>query len=274
MRKVSAVVESSGLSHIGPVREDNQDSIHLTDGLQQPGANRLFAVADGMGGYSHGAIASSTAIEKMVECLGPEDARLNPRRFQQGVELANMTVYRKAQQLGVGRMGTTLTAAFISGEDLHLIHIGDCRAYLVREGRAICLTSDHTAVGDLVRAKLIPPEKVRTHAQRSILTRAIGISLFVRPEILRIKLQKHDHLILCSDGLWSVIQDHEFAQAVKDSLSIDQVSQRLVDLALQRATDDNASVVAVHIRELHPQIMGPQEPVKTGWFPGWKKRAK
>ncbi len=268
------VVESSGLSHVGLVREDNQDAIHLSDGLPGLEANWLFAVADGMGGYVHGALASSVAIEKMVEGLGGKETKITPRTLQRSLEAANLSVYRKAQQLGAGRMGSTLTAAIISSGDLHLVHVGDSRAYLVREGQATCLTSDHTAVGDLVRAKLIPPEKVRTHAQRSILTRAIGISLFVRPEILRFKLQKDDHLILCSDGVWSVVLDDEFAQAVGSSFSIDQVSRTLMDLALERKTDDNVSVVAVHIRELHSQAVDSQEPDKKGWFFGRKKKAK
>ncbi len=274
MRKVIPVVESSGLSHVGLVREDNQDSIHLSDGLAGLEANWLFAVADGMGGYAHGALASSVAIEKMVEGLCREETKITPRALQRSLENANLSVYRKAQQLGAGRMGSTLTAAIISGEDLHLVHVGDSRAYLVRGGQSTCLTSDHTAVGDLVRAKLIPPERVRTHAQRSILTRAIGISMFIRPEISRVKLQRGDHIILCSDGVWSVVLDEEFAQAVETSLSIDQISRTLVDLALQREADDNVSVVAVHIRELQSQAMDSQEADKKGWFFGRKKKAK
>jgi PPM family protein phosphatase len=266
------VVESSGLSHAGPVREDNQDSIHLSDGLCDPEESRLYVVADGMGGYSHGAVASSLAIEKLVEGLEDGKTKMSPGNFQRGVERANLSVYKKAQQLGAGRMGTTLTAVLITGQDLHLIHVGDCRAYLVRDGRSICLTADHTTVGDLVRAKLIPPEKVRTHSQRSILTRAIGIGLFVRPDISRLRLQQGDYLIICSDGVWSVIQDDEFAEIVQNSLGIDQVSQDLLNLALQRETDDNVSVVAVHIRELRPAAGTSQDWVKERRPFRWMKR--
>jgi protein phosphatase len=266
------VVESSGLSHVGPVREDNQDSIHLSDGLCDPEKSRLFVVADGMGGYSHGAVASSLAIEKLVEGLSDGKSKMSPGSFQRGIDRANLSVYKRAQQLGAGRMGTTLTAAIISGEDLHLVHVGDCRAYLVRDGRSVCLTSDHTTVGDLVRAKLISPEKVRTHAQRSILTRAIGTGLFVRPDISRLRLQHDDHLILCSDGVWSVVQDDEFSDIVENSLGIDQISQNLVNLALQRETDDNVSVVAVHIRELGPATGISQDWVKESWLFSRKKR--
>ena len=246
------MIESSGLSHIGPVREDNQDSIHLPDGNQPAEAGLLYAVADGMGGYTHGAVASALAIEKLAETLYQGNSRPNPKSLRRGVESANLSIYRTAERLGAGRMGTTLTAAYIFENTMHLVHVGDSRAYLVRDRQATCLTADHTTVGDMVRTRLIPADKVRTHSQRSILTKSVGIGLFVKPDISKHKLQEEDYLILCSDGVWSVIQDEEFAQSVMESKGVDQVSQKLVNLALDRKTDDNASVIAIHIRELHP----------------------
>jgi len=246
------VIESSGISHIGLVREDNQDFIHLPDGLHSPGSGLLYAVADGMGGYSHGAVASSLAVQKMTESLYGGHGRPNPRNLRRGIENANLSIYKTAQRLGAGRMGTTFTAAYILDDTLHLVHVGDSRAYLVRDQRATCLTSDHTMVGDLVRSKLISADKVRTHNQRSILTRSVGLGMFVRPDLAQYKLQKEDYYILCSDGVWAVVQDEEFARVVYDSSGIDQVSQNLVNLALERETDDNVSVVAIHVRELSP----------------------
>jgi protein phosphatase len=147
-------------------------------------------------------------------------------------------------------MGTTLTAAYILGNRLYLAHVGDSRAYLIRDGNAVCLSADHTTVGDMVRSKLLSPDKIRTHAQRSVLTKAIGVSLFVQPDITEHRLQEGDHLILCSDGVWSVIEDRDFARAVSDASSIEHISQQLVEWAIQNETDDNASVVAIHINKL------------------------
>jgi serine/threonine protein phosphatase PrpC len=274
LRKSLPVIESSGLSATGPVRQDNQDAIHMPDKGCPADAGQLFAVADGMGGYSAGGVASAMAIEKLIEALPYEEKKLSRGNLRRGVEYANLSVYRAAERMGAGRMGTTLTAAYIREDDLQLVHVGDSRAYLVREQRATCLTTDHTTVGEMVRMKLLPPEKVRTHAQRSILTRAIGIGMFVKADITHIKLKEGDCLILCSDGVWSVIQDDEFARIVTESRRVDQVSRKLVELALSRESDDNASVVAIHIRELSPASAKPRGPSITGWLQKRRKMAR
>jgi PPM family protein phosphatase len=252
LSKFLPVIECSGLSDTGLVREDNQDSIHLPEGTHPPELGLLYAVADGMGGYTHGAMASALAIQRLAETLYNGNGKPNPKSLRRGVESANLSIYKAAERLGAGRMGTTLTAAYILEDALHLVHIGDSRAYLIRDQQATCLTADHTTVGDLVRTRLIPADKVRTHSQRSILTKSVGIGLFVKPDISRHKLHEKDYLILCSDGVWSVIQDEEFAQSVMESKGVDQVCQNLVNLALDRQTDDNVSVVAVHVQELSP----------------------
>jgi len=265
------VVECSGLSDIGPVREDNQDSIHLPSVNHPPELGLLYVVADGMGGYTHGAVASALAIQKLTETLFNGIGKPTPKSLRRGVESANLSIYKEAERLGAGRMGTTLTAAYIFEDALHLVHVGDSRAYLVRDRRATCLTADHTTVGDLVRSRLIPADKVRTHSQRSILTKSVGIGLFVAPDISLHKLQEEDYLILCSDGVWSVIQDEEFAQTVIESKGVDQVSQNLVNLALDRKTDDNASVVAIHIRELSALPQKKHELLKFNLFRNRRK---
>ena len=271
LSKYLPVIECSGLSNIGLVREDNQDSIHLPDESHPPESGLLYAVADGMGGYTHGAVASALALQKLAETLYNGNGRPNPKSLRRGVETANMSIYKAAERLGAGRMGTTLTAAYILEDELHLIHVGDSRAYLIRDRQATCLTADHTTVGDLVRTRLITPDKVRTHSQRSILTKSVGIGLFVQPDLSRHKLQKEDYLILCSDGVWSVVQDEEFAQVVIESEEIDLVSQNLVNLALERKTDDNVSVIAIHIRELLPAQSEKQQPLKSKWFRNRRK---
>lgn len=256
-------IECSGLSHVGPVREDNQDAIQLPNG--HPSAERgwLYAVADGMGGYAHGRLASTLALEKLFEAFYGERALPTLHALRRGVELANLGVYTACQRLGAGRMGTTLTAASVIGNKLHLAHVGDSRAYLIRDNRATCLTNDHTTVGELVRMKVLPPDNVRTHAQRSILTKGLGLSLFVRPDLTQHTLKEGDRLILCSDGVWSVIEDQEFAQLAIETKGARELSQRLIDLALERQTDDNASAITVHIRSLSPSSAKNKQPRVT-----------
>jgi protein phosphatase len=244
-------IECSGLSHIGSVREDNQDAIRLSG--DTPSADRrLFAVADGMGGYSHGGIASQVALETFFETFYGDTASVVPRRMRRSVDAANLGVFQMAQRLGAVRMGTTLTAVTVAGQQLHVAHVGDSRAYLIRDHRAQCLTNDHTHVGDMVRMKVIPPDKVRTHARRSILTKGLGLSLFVQPDITQVTLREGDRLVLCSDGVWSVIEDQEFAEIAASTKEVNGFSQTLIDLAMERQSDDNLSVVAIHLHRLGP----------------------
>ena len=190
--QASPEIECSGLSHIGSVREDNQDAIRLSG--ETPAADRrLFAH-----GRWHGRLLAwrhrqpdsrSKHFSKHSTAI---PTALVPRRLRRGVDAANLGVYQMAQRLGAVRMGTTLTAVTVVGQQLHLAHVGDSRAYLIRDNRAQCLTNDHTHVGDMVRMKVIPPDKVRTHAQRSILTKGLGLTLFVQPDITQVALQDGD----------------------------------------------------------------------------------
>ncbi len=241
------IIESGAHSVTGPVREDNQDSV-FAENLQFSAENgMLFAVADGMGGYAHGSLASSMALQTLTSDLNSSEYP-DLKTLRRGVENANLGVNKAAQKLGVGRMGTTLTAVLVLGSQAFLAHIGDSRAYLIRSSKITRLTLDHTHVGDMVRAKLISEDKVRTHAQRSILTKAIGLGLFVQPDITSLKLLEGDRLILCSDGLWSVIQDHEFHDLGAGIAPCD-ASHKLIETALERETDDNVSVVVVDIQK-------------------------
>jgi PPM family protein phosphatase len=273
LRKFEPEIESGGLSVVGPVRDDNQDSIHLPDDKHPAGNGLLYALADGMGGYAHGGMASLLALESFYSVLANHNGSSILKTLQRGVEAANLRVYQKAQQLGAGRMGTTLTAAYVLGDMLYLAHVGDSRAYLIREGQAVCLTEDHTAVGDMVRSKLIPAENIRTHAQRSVLTKSVGIDLFVQPDIIQQKLIEGDRLILCSDGVWSVIEDDDFARVAGESHSVNEISQNLIELALNHDTDDNASVVIFHLRKLVPVSAerAPHNQKSNSWFKSLRK---
>jgi protein phosphatase len=256
-------IESSGLSHIGPVREENQDAIQLPGKELPIERGLLFAIADGMGGYMHGGMASKLALDCLIKTFYAESHLSILKALRRGVEASNLAVYNTAQRMGQGRMGTTLTAAVVANDQLFLAHVGDSRAYLIRNGRVTCLTDDHTTVGDLVRMKVLSPDKVRTHAQRSILNRCIGLSLFVQPDLIQHQVQDGDRLVMCSDGIWSVIQDEEFAELAQDAPTAHNHNQRLIDLALERQTDDNVSAISVHLQRVAPAVS------KNGHRRGW-----
>jgi len=256
-------IDCSALSVTGPVREDNQDSVYISSQSQSENFWHLFAVADGMGGYSNGGLASSLALQVLSTDL-QNSATIDLKSIRQGVENANLGVYKTAQKLGADRMGTTLTAACVVGDMAYLAHIGDSRAYLIRRQQVSCLTSDHTTVGDMVRARLISTDKIRTHAHRSILTKAVGLGLFIQPDITNFRLVEGDRIILCSDGLWSLIQDDEFA-AIGQNSTPQETSRQLIDIALHRNTDDNASVVIFDIQKF-AKIAINEEPVDKNIF--------
>lgn len=272
---MNAALEFSALSLVGPVRSENQDTVYFP-GIDRDGSfgatavevsaapqvavprtltfaeilpvQNLFAIADGMGGYSHGKLASLLAVESLNRSLVALDhSAPGHKSLRRSIEAANTRVFQAAQAIAAGHMGTTLTAALIEGSQLIVGHIGDSRVYLVRDGKSTCLSSDHTTVGDLVRMKVLTPDKIRTHSQRSILTRAVGLSLFVQPDITQHKIQPGDRLILCSDGVWAVIEDDEFGQIASETKDIQLLSQKFIDIALDRETDDNVSVVSVEV---------------------------
>jgi protein phosphatase len=243
-----------GLTHVGNVREDNQDAIRFCSPDEHLTARHgyLYAVADGMGGLEHGGIASALALETLFNTFYKTDGSSIPKKLREGVQVANLGVFQKARQLGVARMGTTLTAVDVMGHSLNIVHVGDSRAYLVRHGKASCLTNDHTRVGEMVRMKLLSPDKVRAHNQRSVLEKCLGVELFVQPDISQVTIQNGDAIILCTDGVWSVIEDAEFAGIVAEEKDAESVSQRIIDLAMSRQSDDNLSVVALFLRRLVP----------------------
>jgi protein phosphatase len=233
------------------VREDNQDAIQIP-APGYDGSNIILAIADGMGGYSHGGIASQLALDSVVRACNTQQGPPGIKTLRNGFNMANTRVLKETERLGAGRMGTTLTVAALVGRRLIIGHVGDTRAYLIRSQKNTLLTEDHSFVGDLVRMKVLSPDKVRTHDRRSILTRSIGIGLFVQPEFYEYNVQEGDWVVLCTDGIWSVVEDDEFSRIAAGANSARSFNQSLVDLALERDSDDNVSVVSAFIHRLPP----------------------
>src|ERR1035438_5864675 len=202
-------IEIHGFSHVGKVREENQDAIRLCSQEEHPlgTLGHLFGIADGMGGYSNGAMASDIALSVLFETVYQDSRAPVAQRLRQGVQNANTQIMQTVMKEHLPPMGTTLTAVHLHGHTIHLAHVGDSRVYLVRDKVTWCITNDHTRVGEMVRMRLLSPDKARTHSQRSVLNRCVGLELFVQPDIEVLSVQEGDLVILCTDGLWSVIQD-------------------------------------------------------------------
>jgi protein phosphatase len=168
-------------------------------------------------------------------------------------------------------MGTTITVVNVYGKNLYIGHVGDTRAYLIRNNKATCLTNDHSRVGELVRMKLLSPDKVRTHNQRSVLERCLGFNLFVQPDIFKVPAQNNDVIILCSDGVWSVIEDDEFENMVAANTNPENLSREIVELALKRDHDDNLTAVAIYLNRLSNKEL-PDESKGSWSIPGIIRR--
>jgi len=261
----STQVLAYGHSDVGKVRETNQDSIRsqeLDEAIQEHGL--LYGIADGMGGYEHGAIASTLALETFFNTFYGGHPAKPTQNMKRGIDQANLAVCQTAQRLGA-RMGTTLSAINIVGQQLHIAHIGDSRVYLVRNRKATCLTNDHTAVGELVRMKLLSPDKVRIHDRRSVLEKCLGMQLFVQPDITSHTLCEDDYLILCTDGLWAFVEDDEFAQITRDVRQPERIGDALVGLAMERASDDNVSALVIQIQHFGAAVTAPEAPQNRGF---------
>jgi serine/threonine protein phosphatase PrpC len=235
-----------GISDTGTHPGVNQDAFRMAGLSGSPSRPRaLFAIADGMGGLPHGRFASNLALQLFFESFVREARTRTEPALRRSMEEAHFGMQQAMQQLGIAAMGTTLTAACADGSRVDLVHIGDSRAYLIRGGRAVCLTHDHSTAGELVRMRIIAPDKVRGHTRRSELTRGLGLGLFIQPEIHRVEVFSGDRLVLCTDGVWSVIEDPELAEAAGPGNPPLEGGRTLVDQAMERGSEDNVSAVVI-----------------------------
>jgi protein phosphatase len=220
-------------SDVGRGRPENEDNL-LVD--REHG---LYAVADGMGGHRAGEVASATAIETL------QDAYLGGQRLEQAVAAANAAVFAKgAGDASMRGMGTTLTAIALQGDSTALLgHVGDSRAYLMRDGSVTQVTDDHSLVEQLVREGRLTPEEAHNHPQRAIITRALGVDSEVEVDTFRVDLKPGDRLLICSDGLTNMLSDDTIAVTLRRHADPQQAADILVDMANQAGGDDNITVV-------------------------------
>ena len=224
-------------SDVGCVRSHNEDSYLV----QSP----LFCVCDGMGGHAAGEVASSIAVETVAK-MAPRAA--NPALLGAAIEAANAAIIDAARNgLGKPGMGCTATAAYIEGTQLAIAHVGDSRAYLLHEGTLVRVTRDHSYVEELVEAGEITADEARVHPNRSVITRALGSDPLMYADHFQLNIEEGDRLILCSDGLSSMISDGEIERIATQSSTAQICTDNLVDAALAAGGADNVTVVVVDV---------------------------
>lgn len=226
-------------THKGRMRASNQDALHPRAAGSGDGPI-VFAVADGMGGHAAGEVASAIAIDKAVTSETDLEGR---------VLMANLAILNEAtQRPELAGMGTTLTLAELGADrSAAFAHVGDSRAYLLRANTLIQLTHDHTLVNEYVQAGRLDPEEIATHPQRSMLTRAVGLTPDLEVDLFEQKLQPGDRLLLCSDGLSSMIDDDQIREVLMVQ-SAEEAVWSLVERANIAGGHDNVTALVVDVK--------------------------
>ncbi len=242
----SAQPEAVAVTHVGAVRELNEDSWAV---VGEP--LLLAAVADGMGGHEAGEVASAAAVDllerRAPEVLAPGTAH-TPQELGALVHEANAAVI----EAGGGRSGTTLTALAcldVERGRWAIANVGDSRAYLRPVGAPVLqqLTVDHSAVQMMVEAGELTPAEARVHPRRNVITRALGSSHALTVDVAEVDLAPGDRVLLCSDGLTGELLDEEVRAILDDAGSLSEAAERLVEAALWRGGRDNITVVLVEL---------------------------
>lgn len=236
----------AGLTDVGAVRAANQDAIdwHVSDDNRQV----LLVVADGMGGYQGGEIASRIAVDTVMGSLAghlvPGTGRDEPQdAMQAAINLANERIQeRRATDTELSKMGTTLVIAWIIDGEAYIAHLGDSRCYLVHERELQCLTRDDTVVQNMLEDGSIQPDDVPHVPFRNVLTRALGASSALA-SFTRLALEQGDSLLLCSDGLTGALPEANWLPVITGHGSPEDKVRALIDTSLANEAADNVSVV-------------------------------
>jgi protein phosphatase len=246
---------ASGLSDVGVIRSHNEDCFDIDP------ENQVFVVADGMGGHSHGEIASRIAVDSIrdfVTRTADTDATLpfeldpalgrHGNRIRAAIRVAHDRVLKAIRQdAALHGMGTTVVGVLVDGQSAAVANVGDSRAYRLRDSKLELLTQDHTWVNEQVMAGFLSEEQARSHPLKNVVTRALGGETDVEIDVREWPLQLGDLFLLCSDGLTTMLTDDEIFARVRTPGRLEEICSRLVRDANARGGYDNVSVVLIRV---------------------------
>ena len=250
-----ASIELAHASDVGMKRQSNEDAyVVLLPPKTPAGVDGVLVVADGMGGHEAGEVASAMAVQAVVDELGEPNAQHDayPGALGELVERANAEIVASAQGDRRG-MGTTMTMAVVEDTRMHLAHVGDSRAYLLRGGELRQLTDDHSWVSEQVRQGRLTPAEAATHPRRNLLTKALGAAPSVAVDTQTIDLEEGDLILLCSDGLHGVVSDESIQELLQRAGDLNASCKRLVQAANERGGPDNVTVVLARVSAGRPE---------------------
>ena len=234
------VGQRAGVTDTGRKRRHNEDA-YVVD-------PPLFAIADGMGGAQAGEVASQLAAAALEDSRGGPEGEA---RVVSVIQEANRRVHQRSlEDPHASGMGTTMTVALVGDGVVWIGHVGDSRAYLLRDGGLQQLTDDHSLVAELVRSGKVPAEEAQTHPQRSVITRAVGTDPDVDVDAFPIEPRGGDVFLICSDGLTDMVDDATIRDTVERNRGdLDAAARELVGLANRRGGEDNITIVAFEITD-------------------------
>lgn len=241
-------VDAFGLSDVGRCRVTNEDNFFYDTGIG------LFAVADGMGGHAAGEVASQLAVDALVETIRDSDDDLADQghvvaRLKEAVREANRRIWASIETNEERRgMGTTLVALVTLNEHAIIGHVGDSRAYRLRDGRLEQLTADHSWVFEQVKAGLLSRDDAKNHPMRNIVTRALGSQTDVTVDLSEQEAVPGDLFLLCSDGLNAMLSDEEIQSMLQEHRDDPEAAcHALVEAANERGGEDNTTVIVLRV---------------------------
>jgi serine/threonine protein phosphatase PrpC len=247
-------IKAYGLTHVGRQRQHNEDSYLVADEA------KLFLVADGMGGHAAGEIASRIAVDSISEIIlhtkeddgtwphaYDEHFKRSTNRLMAAVRLANTRVLEAMRKDARLRgMGTTVVACLADGETMSVAHVGDSRAYMIRNNQLQRITNDHSWVFEQVQAGMLTEAEAEKHPLRNVITRALGGALQVTPDASEIEVKEGDLFLLCSDGLTGMVPEEEILKLVTQSNGdLEKACQKLIEEANERGGLDNVTAILV-----------------------------
>jgi protein phosphatase len=238
-----------GATDQGQVRDSNEDGYVVDRRLQ------LFAIADGMGGHRAGEVASATALEALRASVASGTG------LGDAITSANAAVFSKAtDDESLAGMGTTLTALVPDGDRVLVGHVGDSRAYLLRDGELRQISTDHSLVQEFVREGRLTEEQAAVHPQRSIITRALGVEPDVEVDVYPVPLRAGDRILLCSDGLSTMLRSDDIAGLLRRESDPTRAANLLVDAANAAGGEDNITTIVVDVEDDGADPFAPAPP--------------
>ena len=241
-------MKAYGKSVTGLKRKNNEDAIYISD--ENSELKHLYIVADGMGGHNAGEVASNSAITAFNQYIHDNVHEIKEEEILDllvsAVQHCNTDIYQKSSvDEHLSEMGTTLIAAVVMNHKLYVTHVGDSRLYIFREEEIRQLTNDHSYVMELVRLGKITREEAAVHPNRNIITRAVGTHETVEVDTIIENLFEGDIILICSDGLSTMVDDWEMKEILSKEETQEQKVQALIDKANEKGGLDNISIILI-----------------------------